>query len=160
MIWCLPTSLESPVLLSTHFASSALSFSQLLSYFSQAHQHLSPIHYLSFFRVLAAVAAKSLQLCPTLCDPMDCRLPGFSIHGILQARTLEWVAFPFLGFLSLSKIILFKFICLFKKYELHVLSVFPRLYPQGLKEDLHIVGIQKTMLKDFSLNFLQGRHCI
>ena len=31
------------------------------------------------------------QSCPTLCDPMDCSLPGFSIHGILQARILEWV---------------------------------------------------------------------
>ena len=40
----------------------------------------------------AAAAAKSLKSCPTLCDPMDCSLPGFSVHGILQARTLEWVA--------------------------------------------------------------------
>ena len=39
--------------------------------------------------------AKSLQSCPTLCDPMDYRLPGFSVHGILQARTLEWVAISF-----------------------------------------------------------------
>ena len=37
----------------------------------------------------------SLQSCPTLCDPMDCSLPGFSVHGILQARTLEWVAISF-----------------------------------------------------------------
>ena len=37
----------------------------------------------------AAAAAKSLQSCSTLCDPMDCSLPGFSVHGILQARTLE-----------------------------------------------------------------------
>ena len=43
----------------------------------------------------AAAAAKSLQLCPTLCDPMDCSPPGFSIHGVLQARTLEWVAISF-----------------------------------------------------------------
>ena len=43
----------------------------------------------------SAAAAKSLQSCPTLCDPMDCSLPGFSIHGILQARTLEWVAISF-----------------------------------------------------------------
>ena len=34
------------------------------------------------------------QFCPTLCDPMDCSLPGFSVHGILQARILEWVAMP------------------------------------------------------------------
>ena len=42
-----------------------------------------------------AAAAKSLQSCPTLCDPMDCSLPGFSVHGILQARTLEWGAISF-----------------------------------------------------------------
>ena len=35
-----------------------------------------------------------LQSCPTLCDPMDCSLPGSSVHGILQARIPEWVAMP------------------------------------------------------------------
>ena len=35
------------------------------------------------------------QLCPTLCDPVDCSLPGSSLHGILQARILEWVAISF-----------------------------------------------------------------
>ena len=35
------------------------------------------------------------QLCPVLCDPMDCSPPGSSVHGILQARILEWVASPF-----------------------------------------------------------------
>jgi len=39
-----------------------------------------------------AVAAKSLQLCPTLCDPIDGSPPGPTVPGILQARTLEWVA--------------------------------------------------------------------
>ena len=34
------------------------------------------------------------QLCPTLCDPMDCSLPGYFVHGILQARILEWWPFP------------------------------------------------------------------
>ena len=37
---------------------------------------------------------QSLQLCLTLCDPMDCSSPGSSVRGILQARILEWVAFP------------------------------------------------------------------
>ena len=37
------------------------------------------------------------QLCPTLYDPMDCSLPGSSVHGIFQARVLEWVAFPSQG---------------------------------------------------------------
>ena len=40
----------------------------------------------------AAAAAKSLQSCPTLCNPIDGSPPGSSVHGILQARTLEWVA--------------------------------------------------------------------
>ena len=35
------------------------------------------------------------QSCPTLCDPMDCHLPGSSVHGIFQARALEWVAISF-----------------------------------------------------------------
>ena len=43
----------------------------------------------------AAAAAKSLQLCPTLCDPIDGSPPGSSVPGILQARTLEWVAIFF-----------------------------------------------------------------
>ena len=43
----------------------------------------------------AAAAAKSLQSCPTLCDPIDSSPPGSSIPGILQARTLEWVAISF-----------------------------------------------------------------
>ena len=40
------------------------------------------------------VCAKLLQLCPTLCDPMDCSLSGTSVHGILQARILKWIAMP------------------------------------------------------------------
>ena len=43
----------------------------------------------------AAAAAKSLQLCPTLCDPTDSSPPGSAVPGILQARTLEWVAISF-----------------------------------------------------------------
>ena len=45
--------------------------------------------------VLMAAAAKSLQSCPTLCDPIDGSLPGSSVPGILQARTLEWVSISF-----------------------------------------------------------------
>ena len=47
------------------------------------------------FSKAAAAAAKSLQLCPTLCDPIDGSPPGSPIPGILQARTLEWVAISF-----------------------------------------------------------------
>ena len=41
---------------------------------------------------MTAAAAKSLQPCPTLCDPIDASPPGSAVPGILQARTLEWVA--------------------------------------------------------------------
>ena len=43
----------------------------------------------------AAAAAKSLQSCPTLCDPIDGSPSGSAVSGILQARTLEWVAISF-----------------------------------------------------------------
>ena len=44
---------------------------------------------------IAAAAAKSLQSCPTLCDPIDGSPPGSPVPGILEARTLEWVAISF-----------------------------------------------------------------
>ena len=43
----------------------------------------------------AAAAAELLQSCPTLCDPIDSNPPGSPVPGILQARTLEWVAISF-----------------------------------------------------------------
>ena len=49
----------------------------------------------SSFSVYAAAAAKSPQLCPTLCDHMDWSLPGSSAQGIFQARVLEWGAIAF-----------------------------------------------------------------
>ena len=56
---------------------------------SEVNQKIkTPIQY-------AAAAAKSLQLCPTLCDPIDGSPPGSAVPGILQARTLEWVAISF-----------------------------------------------------------------
>ena len=51
-----------------------------------------PIHGLRHVETSQVLVA---QLCPTLCNPMDCSPPGSSVHGILQARILEWVAIPF-----------------------------------------------------------------
>ena len=51
------------------------------------------IHHVTL--LAAAAAAKSLQSCPTLCDPIDGSPPGSSVPGILQARTPEWVAISF-----------------------------------------------------------------
>ena len=74
---------------------------------AQTHVHwvgdaIQPSHPLSSpsppalnFSHIQAAAAKSLQLCPTLCDPIDGSPPGSTIPGILQARTLEWVAISF-----------------------------------------------------------------
>ena len=52
-------------------------------------------YFLFFETSLAAAAAKSLQSCPTLCDPIDGSPPGSPVPGILQARTLEWGAISF-----------------------------------------------------------------
>ena len=46
-------------------------------------------------KITAAAAAKSLQSCPTLCNPIDGSPPDSAVPGILQARTLEWVAISF-----------------------------------------------------------------
>ena len=53
------------------------------------------LHVLFLYVEHAAAAAKSLQLCPILCDPIDGSPPGSPVPGILQARTLEWVAISF-----------------------------------------------------------------
>ena len=53
------------------------------------------LHALLDILTAAAAAAKSLQLCPTLCDPIDGSPPGSPVPGILQARILEWVAISF-----------------------------------------------------------------
>ena len=52
-------------------------------------------NFFPFLFILMSVCVLVTQLCPTLCDPMDYSPPGFSVHGILQARILEWIAIPF-----------------------------------------------------------------
>ena len=51
--------------------------------------------YACILSISAAAASKSLQSCPTLCNPIDGSPPGSAVPGILQARTLEWVAISF-----------------------------------------------------------------
>ena len=57
----------------------------------------------NYVKWCASGHAKSLQSCPTLCEPMDCSPPGSSVHGILQARILEWVAVPLLQGMFLTQ---------------------------------------------------------
>ena len=59
------------------------------------HVLLKPGWRILSMTLLACAAAKSLQSCPTLSDPMDCSPPGSSTHGIFQARVLEWGAILF-----------------------------------------------------------------
>ena len=63
----------------------------VLQFFCNSHSQGLSLFNLSL-RLCMCMHAKSLQSCPTLCDPMDCSPPGSSVHGILQARKLEWVA--------------------------------------------------------------------
>ena len=56
---------------------------------------LSPKMKMSVLLHCVVVVALVVQLCPTFCNPMDCSLSGSFVHGILQARILEWVAIPF-----------------------------------------------------------------
>ena len=71
------------------------------TFISSAHGPVSRIHNilghksnLSIFKKIES-ESEVAQSCPTLCDPVDCSLPGFSVHGILQARILEWVTISF-----------------------------------------------------------------
>ena len=50
------------------------------------------LNWTNFYWKLNIIQYTSAQSCPTVCDPMDCSLPGFSVHGVFQARILEWVA--------------------------------------------------------------------
>ena len=73
---------------------------------------LSTWDYYNIVSLIAAAAAKSLRLCPTLCDPIDGSPPGSPVPGILQARVLEWVAIAFsislIGYTPIQKKKFFK----------------------------------------------------
>ena len=64
-------------------------------FFTIVPQGISQVLNLNMHIPAAAAPAKTLQLCSTLCDPIDSSPPGSSVCGILQARTLEWVAISF-----------------------------------------------------------------
>ena len=76
-----------PMFSSRSFIISGLTFRSLI--------HFEFILVYGVRKCSAAAAAKLLQLCPTLCDPIDGSPPGSTVPGILQARSLEWVAISF-----------------------------------------------------------------
>ena len=67
-------------------------FIHLKSFAKQTQRNTNLLY---FVCVCVCVCVLIAQLCLTLCNPMDCSLPGFSVHGILQARILEWVVILF-----------------------------------------------------------------
>ena len=77
---------------------SCISYSRILSKALLKKEHsanLKSLNKITHAAAVAAAAAKSLQSCLTLCDPIDDSQPGSPVPGILQARTLEWVAISF-----------------------------------------------------------------
>ena len=72
----------------------------------QLKRKLSKAKNSAYTFIAAAAAAKLLQSCLTLCDPMDCSPPGSSACGIFQARVLEWVAIAFSDMFIDGKLIL------------------------------------------------------
>ena len=63
----------------------------ILHFWDKSHEVVIYYH----FNILFIVNSEVAQSCPTLCDPMDCSLPGSSVHGIFQAIVLEWIAISF-----------------------------------------------------------------
>ena len=76
---------------------------------------------------LLYAAAKLLQLCPTLCHPIDGSLPGSPVPGILQARTLEWIAISFSNFIVCIPIIFGSWFCK-QKVKVFVTQSCPTLF--------------------------------
>ena len=82
-LWCCPTVSSSVAFLSFCFHS-----------FPESPVSICFLSYSFSFLTAYCVCAQLLQSCLNLCNPMDCSPPGSSVHGILQARFLEWVAVP------------------------------------------------------------------
>ena len=77
------------------FPASIEMFSGWISLQSKGLSRVFPAPQFKSNNIATTSAAKSLQSCPTLCDPIDISPPGSPVPGILQARTLEWVAISF-----------------------------------------------------------------
>ena len=85
------------------FLDSPFCWSSILKFIwfgNRLHKNIQTSNQLSSKNLISIYSeneSEATQLCPTLCDAMDCSPPGFSIHGIFQARVLEWVAISFSG---------------------------------------------------------------
>ena len=94
------------------------------------------------------MCAKSLHSCLTFCDPMDCRPPGSSVHGILQSRILEWVAMPFSTARSLG---------LFIRASVEILRTSPPMF-QTSHKDSHLLIPLSQGLRFQHMNFMRCKN--
>ena len=106
--------------------------------------------------IYVCLCAKSIQSCTTLCNPMDCSLPGPSLHGILQARMLEWVTMPSSrGSSQLRDWTCISYIsCIDRQVDKHHLGSWIIVIVQSLSWDsLWPHGLQRARLPCPSLSF-------
>jgi len=150
-IWCFDTGM--------HYA--MMTTMDLINTFTTSHNyhvcvcvHLRTveIYFITEFQICNTVCVLSVaQLCPALCDPMDCNQPGSSVQGIFQARILEWVAIYYTGGSSqprdqacmsciswIGRWILYHCVTWEALYNAAVLTVVTMLYPQS-SETLHVI---------------------
>ena len=88
---------------------------------------------LKYKKTLNTMDVPYAQSCPTLCHPMDCRLPGFSVHGIFQARILQWVAIPLIQGIFLTQGLKLHFLHCMTKHE------FSSTHHPETKQVLHMI---------------------
>ena len=111
------------------------------------------------YRPSAAAAAKSLQSCPILCDPIDSSPPGSPVPGILQARTLEWVAISFSNawkWIVKVKPLIYRLSNMLVSLSISVLSFDGRVLP-GPMESIHRPRLYTRFLWSTSLSGTQDR---
>ena len=101
---------------------------------------------------LVFMRSEVAQSCLTLCDPMDCSLPGSSVHGIFQARVLGWVAISFSPYILLLKATKFDFIpWLLQKILLRTWCAF--IFLNQCFHFLHIYNLAVELLDHMSFTF-------
>jgi len=111
----------------------------------------APEHREEIMHVRKSYACLIAQLCLTICNPMDCSPPGSSVHGILQARIPECVAFPF----SIGRAVENNF---FKKNQIEVLGMKTRRYEiklnvtDGINSGLDSVEEKSSELEDTAVD--------
>ena len=137
-----------------------LRISSLNNFSCTSYSNVNYSHHVLHY--ILAATAKSLHQCPTLCDPMDSSPPGSPAPGILQARTLEWVAISFSNITSLVMTYNWKFVPLFFFSFLKYNRTYVFLFVLGLRDregfflavisrGCHLVVVCRLLIGEVSL---------